>query len=134
MRTQRRLQRGVRSRSDVFYAIGALARRRLLDALASGEMPVNDLARPFGMTRPAVSQHLRILLDVGLVSVRRVGRERRYCLQANRLRQVYDWVAHYERFWPEKLKALGAYLDRQAGREKRVNRSKKGDQRSNHET
>ena len=134
MRRQRRLQRGIRSQSDVFYAIGAPARRRLLDALASGEMPVNDLARPFGMTRPAVSQHLRILLDAGLVSARRVGRERRYCLQANRLRQVYDWVVHYERFWSEKLKALGVYLDRQAEREKRVKGSEKGERRSNHET
>lgn len=79
---------------------------------------VNDLARPFRMTRPAVSQHLRILLDAGLVSVRRVGRERRYRLRAAPLRAVFDWVAHCERFWTRGLKSLGEYPDKQARREK----------------
>lgn len=100
--------------SDIYLAISEPTRRRLLDALGHGERAVNDLARPFRMSRPAVSQHLRILLDVGLVSVRREGRERRYRLRAAPLREVYDWVEHYKKFWTEKLTALGKYLDRQA--------------------
>jgi len=66
------------------------------------------------MSQPAISQHLRILREAGLVQVRRLGRERRYRLRGARLRAVYDWAAHYERFWNEKLQALGAYLDQEA--------------------
>jgi DNA-binding transcriptional ArsR family regulator len=72
---------------------------------------VQNLAEPFEMSRPAVSQHLRVLLDVGLVEVRRSGREQRYRLRAAQLQGVYDWVAHYTRFWEEKLDNLGKYLE-----------------------
>ena len=104
--------------SDVFAAISDPTRRRLLDLLGAGPRPVNELARPFAMTRPAVSQHLRILRDAGLVSARRAGREQYYRLRARRLREVYDWVSHYERFWRRKLKSLGEYLNRKAKEEK----------------
>jgi DNA-binding transcriptional ArsR family regulator len=107
--------RSARRYHDVFLAISEPTRRRLMDLLGQGELPVNRLAAPFAMTRPAISQHLRVLRSAGLVGVRRVGRERRYRLRAARLREVYDWVAHYERFWRSKLKALGEYLDRQHG-------------------
>ena len=98
---------------DVFHAIGEPTRRRLLDLLGRGEQPVNRLAGSFAMTRPAISQHLRVLRRAGLVAVRRVGRERRYRLRPAPLREVYNWVGHYERFWRRKLRALGTYLDRQ---------------------
>ncbi|MBI3661990.1 MAG: winged helix-turn-helix transcriptional regulator [Acidobacteria bacterium] len=110
-------RRAARSGEGVYYAIGDPTRRRLLDALGRGPRHVNDLARPFAMSRPAISQHLRILRDAGLVSMRRAGRERHYRLRAARLRQVYDWVAHYEKFWTRGLKALGDYLDRQTAQE-----------------
>ena len=114
----RRIARPLRAQrrslhADVFSAIGEPTRRRLLDLLGRGEQPVNRLAQPFRMTRPAISQHLRVLRHAGLVTVRRVGRERRYRLRAKPLEEVYDWVAHYERFWRKKLKALGKYLDQQ---------------------
>jgi DNA-binding transcriptional ArsR family regulator len=99
---------------DVFTAIAHPVRRRLLDLLAAGEQPVNRLAMPFEVSRPAISQHLRILLDAGLVSERRSGRERRYRLHPDRLRQVRDWLATYDRFWQERLGALGAHLDRES--------------------
>jgi DNA-binding transcriptional ArsR family regulator len=85
----------------------------VLDLLGSGELPVNRIAAPFAMTRPAISQHLRILRRAGLVAMRRDGRERYYRLRAAPLRAVYDWVAHYERFWPVKLSSLGEYLDKE---------------------
>lgn len=65
------------------------------------------------MSQPAVSQHLRILRMAGLVEADRVGRTRRYRLRGHRLRGVYDWVAHYQKFWSQKLTALGSYLDKQ---------------------
>ncbi len=102
--------------SDVFHAIGDPTRRRLLDRLARGEAHVNALAQPFRMTRPAVSQHLRILLEAGLVDVRRHGRQRHYRLRAARLREVFDWVQHYEKFWKDKLRALREYLAREDAR------------------
>ena len=98
--------------ADVFAAIADPTRRRLLDLLGQGARPVNRLAQPFAMTRPAISQHLRILRRAGLVDVRRAGRERHYRLRAARLREVYDWAAHYQRFWKEKLESLREYLDR----------------------
>jgi DNA-binding transcriptional ArsR family regulator len=98
---------------DVFSAIAHPLRRRLLDLLAEGEQPVNRLAVPFEVSRPAISQHLRVLLEVGLVSERRSGRERRYRLHPDRLGDVRDWLATYDRFWEERLSALGAHLDRE---------------------
>jgi DNA-binding transcriptional ArsR family regulator len=99
------------TRSDVFVAIAHPIRRQILDDLATGERPVNSLAAPHGVSRPAVSQHLRVLLDSGLVTERRDGRERRYSLVPRRLAEVRDWVATYDRFWTAKMKALEAYLE-----------------------
>lgn len=100
-------------RADVYLAIADPTRRRLLDLLGPGERPVNSLAAPFRMSRPAISQHLRVLRQVGLVGVTKHGRERYYRVRGERLREVFDWVAHYQAFWGEKLAALGHYLDRQ---------------------
>jgi len=100
----------------VLAALAHPVRRRLLDLLVEGERPVNALAAPFAsapfaMSRPAVSQHLRMLLEVGLVVEHRAGRERRYRLQPERLRTVREWLRIYEHFWRERLAALGDYLD-----------------------
>jgi DNA-binding transcriptional ArsR family regulator len=97
---------------DVYTAIADPTRRGLLDLLAEGERPVKRLAEPFAMTRPAVSQHLRVLREAGLVTERRVGRERRYRLRAAPLREVDEWVGHFERFWRGRLEALGEHLER----------------------
>lgn len=96
---------------DAFTAIAHPARRKILDLLATEEKSVLSLAKPFNMSRPAVSQHLKILRDVGLVEVHRVGREQRYRLRSEPLEIVYDWVAHYTQFWEEKLDNLGKYLE-----------------------
>jgi len=96
--------------NDVFYAIADPTRRALLNRLAGGEQPVNDLAQRFAITRAAVSQHLAILRSTGLVVARRVGRRQRYRLRARPLERVYSWVASYERFWSDRLKALGEHL------------------------
>lgn len=97
--------------SDVFLAIAHPARRAILDRLRRGEQPVLALAEPFDMTLPAVSQQLRILRDAGLVSERRVGRQRIYRLNPEPLRLVRDWMREYEKFWTTRLNRLGRYLD-----------------------
>ncbi len=96
---------------DVFHAIADPTRRALLDLVAEGEQPVKMLAQTFTMSRPAISQHLRILKQAGLVVERKVGREHLYSLQENPLHEVSDWVQHYERFWRNRLELLGEHLD-----------------------
>jgi DNA-binding transcriptional ArsR family regulator len=98
--------------SDVFGAISHPARRRMLDLLVEADRSVNTIAGHFQMSRPAVSQHLRILLDAGLVTEQRHGRERRYQLVPARLGPVRDWIAHYERFWDDRLQRLQKQLSK----------------------
>ncbi len=98
------------AQAEVFGAIAHPMRRRMLDLLAERERPVNDIARHFGVSRPAVSQHLRILLDARLVAESRHGRERRYRLTAEPLAQVNDWLTHYEHFWDDHLRRLAQHL------------------------
>jgi len=114
-RQERRLRRAAATPrvADVYGAIADSTRRQLLDLLGRGEQPVRQLAMRFRITRPAVSQHLGILRRAGLVGVRRAGRHRYYRLRAAPLREVRDWVAHYEKFWRASLAALREYLDRQ---------------------
>ena len=82
----------------------------MLDLLVEADRSVNTIAGHFEMSRPAVSQHLRILLDAGLVSEQRHGRERRYHLLPASLGPVRDWIAHYDQFWDEHLQRLQAHL------------------------
>jgi DNA-binding transcriptional ArsR family regulator len=95
---------------DVFGAISHPARRRVLDLLADADHSVNAIAGHFKMSRPAVSQHLRVLLDSGLVTEERHGRERRYRLVPERLSPVRDWIGLYERFWDDRLELLRKHL------------------------
>ncbi|MGN6371143.1 MAG: ArsR/SmtB family transcription factor [Phycisphaerae bacterium] len=95
---------------DVFDAISHPARRRMLDLLSQEDHSVNDLAQNFPISRPAVSQHLRILLDAGLVSEQRHGRQRLYSLVPQQLLPVRDWLAHYDRFWTDRLDRLQKIL------------------------
>ena len=97
---------------DAFRAISDPTRRAILDQLAERDRSVGELCESFDMTQPAVSQHLRVLRDAGLVTPRQEGRRRFYRLEPEPLRAVHDWVQHYERFWSDKLRALRDYLDR----------------------
>jgi DNA-binding transcriptional ArsR family regulator len=90
----------------VFQAIAHPTRRALLDALRPGERAVKDLAIDFLSSRPAVSQHLRVLLEAGLVSERKTGRERLYRLEAAPLADANAWLSSYEQFWTETLAQL----------------------------
>ncbi len=96
--------------AETFAAIASPVRRHILDLLAEGERPVNALAADFAMSRPAISQHLRILLAAGLVAETRRGRENRYRLVPENLAPVREWIARYERFWDDHLGRLQAVL------------------------
>lgn len=99
--------------ADVFTAIADPTRRTILRLLGSGEQPVMALAEQFEVSLSAISQHIRILREAGLVTVRKAGRERVYRLNPAALKPVADWIAFYEPFWNDKLTALETYLAEQ---------------------
>ncbi len=97
--------------ADAFNAVAEPRRRQILDALAGGERPVNDLVQVVGLTQPQVSKHLRVLREVGAVDVRDQGRQRLYRLNGHALKPIYDWVASYERLWSERFDELDVVLE-----------------------
>ena len=88
---------GVASSADIFRAVADPTRRALLDLLREADCSVGELARPFRMTQPAISQHLRVLREAGLIRGRPAGRQRLYRLNTKPLQQVYEWAAQYRR-------------------------------------
>jgi DNA-binding transcriptional ArsR family regulator len=97
--------------ADAFNAVAEPRRRQILDLLAGGERPVNDLVRVLGMAQPQVSKHLRVLREVGAVEVRDEGRQRLYRLNGAALKPIHDWVKGYERLWTERFDELDAVLE-----------------------
>ncbi|ASS66663.1 MULTISPECIES: metalloregulator ArsR/SmtB family transcription factor [unclassified Paenibacillus] len=97
---------------DVYDAIADPTRRRLISLLAEAEeMPLHELTAPFEMGRTAVSKHLGILKEAGLVRDRKVGRETRFRLNAAPLREIQDWVAFYSKFWSSNMSRLSRLLE-----------------------
>ncbi|MDG4849153.1 ArsR/SmtB family transcription factor [Peribacillus frigoritolerans] len=97
---------------DIYIAIADPTRRKLLRLLADvEELPLNELTVHFEMGRTAVSKHLAILKEAGLVISRKVGRETRYRLNAGPLREIEDWVSFYRRFWSERISLLNQILE-----------------------
>jgi DNA-binding transcriptional ArsR family regulator len=97
--------------ADAFNAVAEPRRREILDVLADGERPVNDLVRELGLAQPQVSKHLRVLREVGAVEVRSEGRQRLYRLNAEALKPIHDWVKSYERSWSERFDRLDDVLE-----------------------
>ena len=97
--------------TDAFNAVAEPRRRAILDVLARGERPVNDLVRELRMAQPQVSKHLRVLREVGVVDVRGVGRQRLYRLNGRALKPIHDWVRNYERLWSERFEQLDVVLE-----------------------
>ncbi len=97
--------------ADAFNAVAEPRRRQILDVLASGERPVNDLVSQLGLAQPQVSKHLRVLREVGAVDVRENGRQRLYRLNGNALKPIHDWVKEYERTWSERFDQLDVVLE-----------------------
>jgi DNA-binding transcriptional ArsR family regulator len=95
---------------SAFDVIAEPRRREILDLLARGEQPVGDLVRQLGMSQPAVSKHLRVLRDAGLVTSRVDAQHRRYRLNAVPLAEIDRWLAPYRALWSRKLDDLEAHL------------------------
>src|SRR6202011_1079807 len=98
------------SLSATFAALADPTRRAILARLASGERSVTELAKPFDMSMPAVSKHLRVLERAGLITRRREAQWRRCRIDAGPLKQVAAWPEHYRRIWEERLDQLDTYL------------------------
>jgi DNA-binding transcriptional ArsR family regulator len=94
-----------------FAALADPTRRRIVEMLAARELPAGEIARRFDMTPPAVSQHLRLLRDAGLVSVRRDAQRRIYALDPAGLAELDAWLARFRRFWSHRLDALEQALE-----------------------
>ena len=95
---------------DRFAALADPTRRHLLEQLATADLAVTELMAGLAMSQPAVSQHLRVLRDAGLVTARKDGRHRYYQLRPAGLTELRDWIDQLERFWQGRLAALGDYL------------------------
>jgi DNA-binding transcriptional ArsR family regulator len=89
--------------SDTFNAIAEPRRRDILDYLAPRERPVGDIVVALGLAQPSVSKHLRVLRDVGLVEVRRDGRQVFYRTNASEIKPLHEWASRFERYWRNQL-------------------------------
>jgi len=97
-------------RRDVFQAIADPTRRQIISMLASQSLNLNAVAEKFDISRPAISKHIKILTECGLIVIKQQGRER-YCeVRLEKLNEVSAWVAQYRKFWLEKFDALESYL------------------------
>jgi len=97
--------------TDTFNAVAEPRRRAILDVLAGGERPVNDLVAVLGLAQPQVSKHLRVLREVGAVDVRDEGRRRLYRINGEALKPIHDWVSGFERLWAERFDRLDDVLE-----------------------
>jgi len=106
-------------RRDVFQAIADPTRRQIIGLLANNPLNLNAVSEKFSISRPAVSKHIRILTECGLIEIRQTGRER-YChTNLRQLKEVADWTEKYRIFWSQKLDALGDFLDAEKKKKKR---------------
>jgi DNA-binding transcriptional ArsR family regulator len=97
--------------TDAFNAVAEPRRRAILEVLATGERPVNDLVSALGLAQPQVSKHLRVLREVGLVDVRSDGRRRMYRLDGRSLKPIHDWVRTFEGTWTQRFEQLDTVLE-----------------------
>lgn len=98
-------------RRDVFQAIADPTRREIIALIANKNMNLNAVAENFMISRPAISKHIKILVECGLVSVRQEGRERFCSARLKDLHEISDWLEPYRQFWESKIDNLEKYLD-----------------------
>ena len=112
-------------RRDVFQAIADPTRREIINMIAHQSLHLNSVAEKFDISRPAISKHIKILTECGLIAIKQQGRHR-YCeAKLDKLNEVSGWVDQYRKFWTQKLDALEIYLDElQKKDEKKPNKRK----------
>jgi DNA-binding transcriptional ArsR family regulator len=99
------------TKHDVFQAVADPTRRKILKLLAEQEMPIALITESFPITRTAINKHLFVLSEAGLVSSKRVGRETRYSLQPDPLKELQEWLSFFELYWDNKLSALKNFVE-----------------------
>jgi DNA-binding transcriptional ArsR family regulator len=104
---------------DPFNAVAEPKRREVLAVIGVEELSVNEIVERLGWNQPMVSKHLGVLKQVGLVSERRVGRQRMYRVNAEQLKPIYDWVTPYEQLWNDRLDRLDKVLQEIQKKEKK---------------
>src|SRR5258706_4704572 len=117
--------------SSTFAALADPTRRAILAKLAGGEASVTQIAEPFEMSMPEVSKHLKVLERAGLIARGREAQWRPARLEPARLKEVADWVAHYQRFWSESLDRLDVYLKGVQAKEPKAKRNRKKQEQNN---
>jgi DNA-binding transcriptional ArsR family regulator len=111
-------------RRDVFQAIADPTRREIINLLAHKALNLNSVSENFNVSRPAISKHIKILTECGLIVIKQQGRER-YCeVKLQKLTEVSDWIEKYRKFWNAKLDALDSYLQEIQLQEKTKSKSK----------
>lgn len=99
-------------RRDVYQAIADPTRREIIDLLSNRSMNLNAVAGHFDISRPAISKHIKILTECGLIIVKQTGRERHCSADTLKLKEIDNWLSQYRKFWNLKLDALGDFLER----------------------
>lgn len=111
-------------RRDVFQAIADPTRREILGLLTAQSLNLNSVAENFDISRPAVSKHIKILTECGLIVIKKEGRDH-YCeAQFDKLHEVSDWVEQYRKFWEERFDALEIYLNKLQSKNKKKSKKK----------
>jgi DNA-binding transcriptional ArsR family regulator len=115
-------------RRDVFQAIADPTRRKIINMIARQSLNLNSVAEKFDVSRPAISKHIKILTECGLITIKQQGRER-YCeAKLQKLNEVSEWIEQYRVFWTKKLDALENFLAKEtssANRSKTAKKSKR---------
>jgi DNA-binding transcriptional ArsR family regulator len=112
-------------RRDVFQAIADPTRREILNIVAHKALNLNSVAEQFDISRPAISKHIKILTECGLVVIKQQGRERFCEAKLKKLNEVSDWVEQYRRFWEGKLDSLEIYLEKLQSKNKNITKNRK---------
>lgn len=115
----------IEARRDVFQAIADPTRRQIIDLIAQKTMNLNAIADNFDISRPAISQHIKILTECGIVVIRQQGRERFCEAKFETLSEISNWVDQYRHFWNEKFNSLDKYLSKVQSQNKSIKKSKK---------
>ena len=99
------------TRRDVFQAIADPTRRQIIGMIANQPMNLNAIAERFEVTRPAISNHIKILTECGLIAIDQIGRER-YCkIKPGKLKEISEWISQYKELWEQKLDSFEDYLN-----------------------
>src|SRR5262245_27807460 len=112
-------------RRDVFQAIADPTRREIINMIAHETLNLNSVAEKFHVSRPAISKHIKILTECGLIVINQKGRERHCEANLKKLNEVSEWVEQYKQFWTQKLDALENYLEELQSKDKTISKTTK---------